>query len=214
MTGQQRLAIDLTNRGAELREPVVETSIGTLRSHRAEFLPTGLPNQFDIDVPEGAATLALQLHGADAERVSSELYLYDCTSGECFSYDFTLPAVKEHTFVVRRPKAGRWVAAVNAAPFPAKRGRFVLDEIITSDVRRHSAAQSGPRRPGAEWTETIDIQAPARLSQSGATPVLLCELLDIAAEREAAANRWEVREGLTNLADHSVAAGMAIFPQR
>ena len=156
-----------------------------------------------------AATLALQLRSAAPDTNALELYLYDCTTGQCFSYDFTLPAATNHTLVVRRPKPGRWLAAVNPAPFPAKPGRFVLEEIITGNVQRHTATQPGARPPGARWTDTLEIPL-GRSIGPGSARVLLCELIDVAAERDAAARPWENRTGLTNLADRPVAIGTAV----
>jgi hypothetical protein len=205
--------VDVASRGAQLREPVLEMSTGTLRSHRASFLPSGLPNQFDIDVPVGSTTLALRLRGVRPGADAVELHLYDCTSGECFSYDFTVPAANEQTLEVRKPQPGRWVAAVNTAPFPTSPGGFVLDEIVTSDPERHAASRIGLRHPGNHWTETLDI-APPRAGRSDVTPVLLCELIDAAAERDAAAHPWENREGLTNFAERSVAIGMAVLRRK
>jgi hypothetical protein len=208
-TSAGAFAIDVVNQGAAIERPTFEISGGLLKSHRAEFLPTGLPNRIDIDVPSGAATLALRLRGSARETSPLELHLFDCTTGECFSYDFTVPAAKEQMLEIRNPKAGRWVAAVNAAPFPTASGSFVLDEIITTGVRRHAATRSGRRLPGDRWTETLEI-APGQIDQSGGTPILLCELVDAAAERDALSHPWETREGLTNFATRSVAVGMAI----
>jgi hypothetical protein len=209
-TSAGALAIDVVNQDAAIEQPAFEISGGLLKSHRAAFLPTGLPNRFDIDVPSGAATLALQVRGSARETSPLELHLYDCTTGECFSYDFTVPAAKEQMLEIRNPRAGRWVAAVNAAPFPTASGSFVLDEIVTTGVRRHAATRSGRRLPGDRWTETLEI-APGRIDQPGGTPVLLCELVDAAAERDALSHPWETREGLTNFATRSVAIGMAIL---
>jgi len=185
------IAVDLENLGAEIREPIVQTSTGTRRSYRGDYLPNGMPNLFDIDVPEGAEALVLQARALDATRL--ELYLYECTSGECFSYDYTVPAVTARTFVVRRPRAGRWKVAVNAAPFPRQAGTFVLDEIITAGVERRTVAR-GPRPPGATWSETFFAAG----SEPSAPPprkdshrVILVELLDNAVERETNALPWD-----------------------
>lgn len=211
----EQLAIDVTNVGSAVREPVLETSIGTLRSHTGEISSTALPHQFEIHVPAEASTLALQLRNADASDNTFELYLYDCTSGECFSYDFTLPAAREHMMVVRKPKAGRWVAAVNAAPFPTKPGRFVLDEIITGSVVTHARSELAERPFQARWTERIDLPVtPA--AEDGAVPIVLCELVDAAMNREEEAHPWETRVGemLWNLAGRRAAIGSAIYRLR
>src|SRR5262249_8324427 len=57
------LDVHLENAGATLREPVLVASPGVLKSHAGKTLGTGLPNLFPIDVPQGAATLALHLRG-------------------------------------------------------------------------------------------------------------------------------------------------------
>ncbi|MPZ17587.1 MAG: S8 family serine peptidase [Luteitalea sp.] len=208
--GHGVLEIDVENRGGQLTEPVLETSVGTLKRHHGELLPAGLPNQFEIDVPEGAATLALHLRGVDTEPDPLELYLYDCSSGECFSDNFTLPAAKEQRLVVRRPRAGRWIAAVNTAPFPTKTGKFVLDEIITTKAQRHASSRSGPRQPGAKWTETVKLPS-APSAEPGHVRVLLCELIDGAMERDEARHPWENRKRIPKLRDRPSAVGTMVY---
>jgi hypothetical protein len=203
------VAIDVENLSSTIGEPALEASVGTLSSHRADFLPTGLPNTFAIDVPRGAATLALQLRGATTSS-SLEMYLYDCTTGECFSYSLAFPAAKTQRVVVRRPAAGRWVAAVNAAPFPTASGGFVLDEIITTGVPRRSSVPSRPRLPGTRWTETLTVGA-GPPAEPGKTHVFVFELIDLAAERDEAARPWDDRPGVPKLRDRPVALGTAVY---
>lgn len=211
MAGSQ-IAVDAINQGAELRDPVFETSIGTLTSHRGALSTNGLPAQIEIEVPPGAATLSLHLRRADPGGPALELYLYDCTSGECFSYDFTVPAAAEQTMVVRQPAGGRWVAAVNAAPFPVEPGSFVLDEVITGPPRRHRPASSVRRAFATQWTETLDVRHTETDAASGSR-VLSCELIDAAIERDGKIHAWENRAGLPNLAERSIAIGTALTRQ-
>jgi subtilase family protein len=203
------VAAEITNGAGTIVEPVVEATPGYLTSHRGRFLSTGLPNAIDISVPANAATLSLQLR-AEPEGSKTELYLYDCTTGECFSYNFGFPAAGAHTLVVRKPNAGRWVAAVNAAPFPAAAGGFVLDEVITTGapIRRASTAA---RASGARWQEVIgDVPAPP--AAPGKMPIVLLELRDAALERAEADHPWAVLPRF-KLRDRPVALGSAIFPR-
>jgi hypothetical protein len=202
------MAIETNNTGSAIAEPVLQTSSGFLRSHRGAFLRTGLPNLIELQVPRDAATLSLQLRSEQAGP-NSELYLYDCTSGECFSYNIAFPAAKTHTLVVRKPGAGRWVAAVNAAPFPAAAGAFALDEIVTVGTPVQRTSSTG-RTPGARWRETID-EVPATATVPGRTPVLLLELLDAAAERGEIEHPWSTRPNFVKLRDRPVALGTAII---
>jgi hypothetical protein len=200
--------LDLRNRGAILAAPAVEARGGALRTHRAQFQPNGLPNIVEIIVPPDAAALSLDLRSEGTDS-SVELFLYDCTTGECFSYDIGFPAAKSHRFVVRKPKEGRWVAAVNAAPFPAPDGAFVLDEIITAgaSIRRSSRV---PRPHGATWREVFE-ELPASLEIQGRTPVVVFELLDDAAEQAEAEKPWNTTfANVVKLRDRPVAIATAV----
>jgi Subtilase family len=202
------VAIDVESPASDLREPVLETSIGMLRSHAAAFLSTGLPNVFEIAVPEGAATLWLQLRADAPSSNLVEMYLYDCTSGQCFSHDLAFPAATAQALVVRRPKSGRWVVAVNAAPFPAATGGFVLEEIIATDVPHRSPVAARPGSAGRYRRETItvDLAPPAA---PGKTRILFVELIDLATERDEAEHPWDHRPGVPRLTGRP-AAGTAI----
>ena len=195
------LDVVIRNHGATLREPVVQTTPATLRSHRARFLPTGLPNIFDITVPKGASALALQLRSAGRPHTGLELYLYDCTSGECFAYDFTLPAAAAHTRLVRRPSAGRWVVAVNAAPDPYAADEFVLDEIVALGEPRLSRSTHRPQPTGAAWTQQVEP----------GEGVLLIELIDLAVDRDESSYPWDPRPGIPILRDRPVGIGFKGF---
>ncbi|MBA2301497.1 MAG: hypothetical protein H0W08_02550, partial [Acidobacteria bacterium] len=203
-----RVALELVNEGSPIAEPVIEAWNGSLRTHRATFERNGLPNVIDIEVPADAASLSLQLR-SEHPGTNTELYLYDCTTGECFSYDIAFPAARSQTLLVRKPSPGRWVAAVNAAPFPASSGSFVLDEVITTGTPRRRASAAA-RVPGARWREVID-NLPAPPAVKGRTPVVFFELLDAAAERAESEHPWTSHERFVKMRDRPVALGTAIY---
>lgn len=203
------LDISVENRGAALGEPVLEASLGVLESHRGTTLATGLPNRFDIQVPPGAATLALQLRGAGVSTQAFELYLYDCTTGECFSYNFTLPAEPRQRLVVRHPAAGRWIAAVNAAPLPQGGLPFELEEILAT-APLPPIGDGRSQLPAARWTNTLTLP-PIAVPPLGATRVMLVELIDRAVERDEAGHLWETRRALPKLADRPTAVGVLVY---
>jgi hypothetical protein len=97
------------------------------------------------------------------------------------------------------------MALVNSAPFPAARGEFQLDAVLATNPLRGTAG-SGPRLPGAAWTETV--------AMPDAAAAVLCELVDRAALRDAIEHPWETRPGLVNLADHAVNLGMAVLRRK
>ena len=200
------VTVDLENRGSTVVEPVVEAWPGSLRSHQQPFQPDGLANIIEIDVPRDAATLSLQLR---AQGSHTELFLYDCTTGQCFSYDIAFPAAESQRLIVRKPTPGRWVAAVNAAPFPAANGSFVLDEVITTGtpVRRASTAE---RPNGAKWTEIFDT-LPEHWPIEDQTSIVFFELIDEAAERGEREQPWSRAKHFVPLRDRPVAIATAIY---
>jgi hypothetical protein len=206
-TSSGTIAADIANGHSQIVEPVLDATPGYLTTHRGSFLPTGLPNVIEIPVPAGAATLSLQLR-SERQGTNTELFLYDCTTGECFSYNFGFPAAGAHTLVVRKPNAGRWVAAVNAAPFPSAPGGFVLDEVITAGTAvRH--ASTGPRAPGARWQESVG-DVPSLPASPGRTPIVFLELRDAALERAEAEHPW-AKMPRFKLRDRPVALGTGIY---
>jgi hypothetical protein len=200
--------LELANAGSPIAEPTIEAWAGRMKTHRASFGSDGLPRLFDIDVPAGAGTLLLHLRAEGADT-ASELFLYDCTTGQCFSYDIGFPAGRSHRIAVRKPTAGRWVAAINTAPFPTSSASFVLDEVITvgTPVRRSSLVS---RPTGARWKEVFGELPDSPEIPSG-TPVILFELIDAAAERWEATRPWNPHPRFVKLRDRPVAIASAIY---
>ena len=188
--------LDMRSRAVPVREPAFSYSLGSLISRRAEFLANGLPNQFAIDVPENTGTLSVRVQSTSGR--SLEIHLYDCSSGECFSYAFTIPASTTQSLRIRRPATGRWIAAVNAAPASGIPGSFVIDTMLTG------TPQNG------RWGERVDVGAlPARVP--GSDRVILFELFDAVIEREERQHPWENRPGVEKLNDWPVAIGSVIY---
>jgi hypothetical protein len=203
-----RVALEVVNDGSAMAEPVIEAWPATLRSHRAAFNTNGLSNLVEIDVPADAAALSLQLR-ADTKHTNVELFLYDCTTGECFSYDVAFPAAPAHTLMVRKPAPGHWVAAVNTAPFPTAAGSFVLDEVITSGTPARRTL-SASLHLGARVREVFD-SLPGLPTPRDKMPIVFFELLDAAAERLEAEQPWNAHPRFVKLRDRPVALATAVY---
>jgi hypothetical protein len=200
------VSVEMVNDGSALAEPVTEAWPGLLRNHRQTFRPDGVANLIEMQVPADAATLSLQLRSTGP---NTDLFLYDCTTGECFAYDIAFPAAKSQTLLVRKPTPGRWVAAVNAAPFPTAAGSFELDEVMTvgTPLRRASASA---RPTGSHWREVFD-DLPKVPAADGRTPVIFFELIDAAAERAEKEQPWSRAKHFVQLRDRPVAVATAIY---
>jgi hypothetical protein len=207
-TANGGVALEIVNEGSFVAEPLIEAWPGTMKTHRAAFQQNGLANLVEINVPSGAQSLSLQLR-SEGKETNTELFLYDCTTGECFSYDIGFPAAASQTLHVRKPTPGRWVAAVNAAPFPAAAGSFVLDEVLTTGtpVRRTSTTS---RAAGARWQEVFDA-LPTSTAVRDRAQIVFFELLDAAAERDEVEHPWNSHPKFVKLRDRPVALGTAIY---
>jgi hypothetical protein len=196
--------VEVENGGAAIEDGVLQLSPATITPAEGRFDATGLPVQVQTDVPSSAEVFAVRARTADLSHQPLDLHLYDCSSGECFSWDFTHPSTNDHTFVVRKPAPGRWIAAVNPAASPARTDRFMVDRVIASDdapiVERlgYLAPKSRSRRRLSVPTGRFDRVKDA-----------FVEIIDLSADADAREHRWETRDGLPNLAEVRVAAGLA-----
>jgi hypothetical protein len=205
-SGSDSVAIEVTNLASPLETPALDVSEGLRRLHRSTLLATASPNQFPIDVPTNAAALTLALKGDQASSLL-DLHLYDCTTGQCFSHSFTLPAARSQAVVVHKPRPGRWLAAVNGAPFAQETGSFVLEEIVTTGDARRIALPSPPRRTGDRWAYEVPL-ASTEDSPAGGRRVLRLELVDLAFDRDARSHPWE---NIRGRAPESAAVGTATY---
>jgi hypothetical protein len=71
------------------------------------------------------------------------MYLYDCSSGQCFSYDFRMPADVSQVITVRAPKPGKWIVLINAAPMLIGKGGFTFESIVAGPTSTKPIPASG-----------------------------------------------------------------------
>ncbi len=197
-SGPSRTTIlQMQNLAATIRDPQLESSTGTRRIRHGKLPATGLPQLFETMVPPGATSLRLSAKTEGNTTTGIELYLYDCTLDDCFSQDFTIPASSSQQIVVRKPRPGRWIAAVNAAPSFGATGSFVLEEILTAETIRRPLTQGSAWPSGTTRTETIEVRRPqaaaaqekSRVLANNALPsdtqrVAIYDIIDAAAERD------------------------------
>lgn len=198
------MAVEMTNDGSELHEPVVQTSAAAHSTHASRLLENGLPNVFTVDVPQGTSTLSVHARVAGGPS-KLELYLYDCSTGECFSHNYTIPAAKTQRLTVRKPAPGRWIAAINAAPLVPGKDAFMLETIVAGPPQRSPIGL--PRAPGAQWTVTV-------VHSADPSAAILAEVIDGRTERDNLEYPWEIRENFPKLPHNPIAAGSIVVPIR
>jgi hypothetical protein len=176
-----KFSFHLENTGANLIEPVVDVYPGTLTLHKASFKSTGEPNLIEVNAPKDTGILEFDAR-AETGGSDLELFLYDCTSGACFFSDYAGIAASKATISVHNPKPGKWILAVNAAPFMVGHGQFVVDEFLGVKATRQTLGFDAKTSVPNEW-HTVVSPLPLPSADAEGTPAFLCELVDAALER-------------------------------
>lgn len=187
-------------------EPLLSSAVGTLTSTHGRLAGDGMPQLVEIDVPEKTGLLIVRARGEPG--LPLDAHLYDCTTGECFSHEFTMPARAEQSIAVRRPATGRWIVAVNSAPIANRTMSVDVDAILAGGSR--SVPLGGAIEPGTDRRVRVPVGTLPPAGGSGRR-IVLFELFDAAMAREEAEYPWESRPNIQRLADRPVAIGTYIW---
>jgi hypothetical protein len=206
-----RAMLAASNHGARIEEPSVKQSWGTLTSRHARFKPDGTLEPFEIQVPQGASVLIVtagtidELGPATASAPGVDLYVYDCTTGECFAHDFAFPATHKQRVVVRRPYAGRWVAMVGGPSFPSA-GSYAIDAVVATELGSQTVSLGRSLDSDEHWTGRVATERSRPTTES----VRVYELFDKAIERREAQEPWVSKDDFQKLTNRPVALAIAI----
>jgi hypothetical protein len=209
--GDGNATVVVANRGAQIGTPTVVRSFGSWTSHRGEFRPDGVTEPFEINVPPNSTALIVNgrmLRGGGQEEEWLEgldLYLYDCTTGECFSHDAALFARREQRLVVRRPSPGRWVAIVSKPRFPSA-GSYLVDILVASAERGKKLSLSEPLPHGTRRTLFVDREN----AQTSSEGVELFELFDDSLEQAQTEHAWVDASDLAKMTGRPTALAFAV----
>jgi hypothetical protein len=165
-----RIVIQASAPAADIGAPAADVYPAMRTVHEAAFSHSGEPNIIPIEVPVNSGVL--RFHATAAPGSSDlEMYLYDCTTGQCFYWDYAGTSSQDQTLTVHRPNAGKWLLAVNAAPAMVGKGGFRLEEIVGAALDRH------PLTADVHWQAAIDIPTVTH-SAGDQQSVLYVELVD------------------------------------
>jgi hypothetical protein len=189
-----RLAVTIAPPQGALLKPALTVADANVAARQRTLGPDGLPALFPLDVP--ADTGVLRVSATGAQHGDLDLHLYNCSSGECFSHEFTFAPAASPSISVRRPATGRWIAAVSSPRLPGSTIGVALESMMTLGTGTELDLPAR-REPGTPWRVTIDRRARA----------LFFELFDRAMEEDEAEHAWENRPGVMRLADRPVPLG-------
>ena len=189
--GGARVAIGMIPSLGSVKSAALTVARANVASQQRPLRLDGLPTVFTLQVPP--ETGFLRVTATSPRHRDLDLHLYNCSSGECFSQEFTFETSASPSIGVRRPSVGRWIAAVASSRISAAASSVALESMMTVGAGAELALPAGPQARTA-WTTTVEPHVPA----------LWFELFDRAMEREEAEHPWENRPGVTRLADRPV----------
>jgi len=195
----------IRNNGAELAEPQVKESWGRVTTTKSRFSSNGLAKPIEIEVPGNSSALIVNGEMLGDKTEGLDLYLYDCTTGECFSHDFALPSAHNQQLIVRNPYAGRWIAMVGTPSFLAS-GSFQIETITVAAQGSRTTSLEGSLKP--EKTRSISLDPLGTPPTPDAVRVY--ELFDESLQRDLVHYPWLKKEDLQKLIGLPPALGMAI----
>jgi hypothetical protein len=79
------------------------------------------PREFEIDVAPGATRVGACIDAAEGASGDVDLYLFDCTAGECTLRDFSTRTGSSEQVAIDSPAAGKWKVIVNPFKAPGSR---------------------------------------------------------------------------------------------
>jgi len=166
------VSIQARRDATRMESPAVDVYSAKRDRHTGRLAANGLPSLVAVDVPQDAGVLRLRAT-SDPRASEIEMFLYDCTTGQCFLHSYGGLAKAGQIITVRKPKAGQWKVAVNAAPIATGGGGFVLEQIVGDQAKRAQLSNDD-----VAWKAKIA----SPVSSGDTERVLYVELVDVALE--------------------------------
>jgi hypothetical protein len=206
------LDLSFTNQLAPIGRAVMSAELGARRIMRGTVDLTDGGPAFAIEVDPGTTSLRVAVEPTTDTGADFDLYLYNCTTGDCHLWEVALIHGATSSLLVRLPAPGKWKAFIDPARFSTATCEFTFTEILTHPrygwVELPNATAQGD---GGHW-QVKGIMHLRDAPPAGTELVAVAELVDEAAEAAERAHPLAVFGGAPY---RPVAAGTAVvaFPR-
>lgn len=167
------VAIGPRNRLGAPARPEVVAELGARRSVVGRPDSAGAVPPYDIDVPPGTTTLRVAVRPEGAVQADLDMYLFDCTTGDCFLWDHATGHAGGGELLVRSPRPGAWKTVIDPVGGPSAPA-FRYTDVVTSP--RYGAVRS----PAPDSVRVVRTGA----VPSDREPVLVVDVVDQGLEME------------------------------
>ncbi|EHY89170.1 subtilisin-like serine protease [Saccharomonospora azurea NA-128] len=123
----------------------------------------GEVQSYDVTVPEGAGSLTATIGSTSDGGADLDLFVYDCTSGDCVLADYTADGDSEESVTVAKPAAGTWRVEIDAYSVPSGTTEFdYLDSYAVDGLGAVEVTdEAAERATGSTWTVPATVTATA-----------------------------------------------------
>jgi hypothetical protein len=160
----QTTQIRYTNSHGSFDGEIAKTGLASVFATNLTFTSTE-PTQYEIDVVPGTTRVGANVATREG-TADVDLYLFDCTAGECTLRDFSTGTGSSEQVAVDSPTAGKWKVIID--PFRAgdRRNSFQYKDYLLHPAYGRIDAQNDPKPviPGAVVTQPVNLKL-------GAVPV-------------------------------------------
>ena len=164
MTGSSYVnSFEFTNYRASFNGGVMAAPLGSgLRAHPT-LSENGEPRVYEVNVTPGTESLTALIGKASEVAADLDLYLFDCTAGECVLKDFSQRDRSEEQVEVQHPSPGKWKVVVDPFFVPAGETSFDYLDFFTNPTFGEIAPVEKPSSHLAEssWVQSVSIRVEA-----------------------------------------------------
>jgi hypothetical protein len=101
------------------------SALGSAFSNHTTLTAGGSPQIYEVQVASGSTSIRTQINHATDPNADVDLYLFNCTSGDCVLAGQSTSPTSNELITVNNPTAGTWIVLVD--PFNIPSGSTELD---------------------------------------------------------------------------------------
>ncbi|MBO0861978.1 MAG: S8 family serine peptidase [Chloracidobacterium sp.] len=158
----QTVNVGLRNRLGTFAGRITDTPLGSGMTDRPTLSP-GNPRVYEIDIPPGTQALTARVSNASDGKADLDLYLFDCTGGNCEVRGFGHEDGARETVYYPAPDPGKWKVVIDPVKVPSGKVSVDFEDIFTHPVfgRIESSGVSAAHNSGQKWTDKIAVEVNA-----------------------------------------------------
>lgn len=160
----QAISISYSNSHGSFVGEIARTGLASVFTTHLTF--SNELKEYEIDVVPGTTRVGAQVHTTEGPAADVDLYLFDCTAGNCTLRDFATGTGSSEQVAVDAPAAGKWKVIIDPFNVGDRRQTFRYTDYLTHPaygrIETQNDSQAVP--PGALVTRSVNLKI-------GAVPV-------------------------------------------